>query len=86
MESSDFATMGMPRPQENRFAALVASVHQNSTWWNRLIINRSDWGLVRTKCLNPTSLKPGLGQANGAFCCCAWLTIALGWSSIVGVV
>lgn len=58
MDRSDLATIGIPSPQEKRRAVLVASVHQNSTWWNRFTWNRSDFGLVRTKFLKPTSLNP----------------------------
>ncbi len=36
---------------------LVASEHQNSTWWKRWIGNLSERGLLRWKCLWPTSLK-----------------------------
>lgn len=36
----------------------VASVHQNSTWWKRFTLNRSDFGLALTKFLKPTNLNP----------------------------
>ena len=61
VERSDLATIDMPRPQEKRRARLVASVDQNSIWWNRLTAKRSDMGLVRTKLEKPTSLNPGSG-------------------------
>lgn len=58
VERSDLATMGMPSPHENRRAVFVASGHQNSMWWNRLTLNRSDLGLARTKLEKPPSLNP----------------------------
>jgi hypothetical protein len=58
VERSDLATMGMPSPHENRRAVFVASVHQNSMWWNRLTLNRSERGLDRTKLEKPASLYP----------------------------
>ena len=36
--------------------AAVVAAHQNSTWWNFRMVNRSDFGLFRTKFLHPTSL------------------------------
>lgn len=35
---------------------LVASLHQNSMWWNDLTVNLSDSGFWRMKFLKPTSL------------------------------
>lgn len=55
VDKSDLAIMGMPSPQENRRATLVASVHQNSMWWNFFTLKRSDFGLWRTKFEKPTS-------------------------------
>ena len=46
----------IPSPTEKRDAAVVASPHQNSTWWKPCIANRSDMGLCRLKFLCPTSL------------------------------
>jgi hypothetical protein len=34
----------------------AAAAHQNSMWWNFRMVNRSDFGLFRTKFLHPTSL------------------------------
>lgn len=48
--------LSKPQNQEKRRAQLVASVHQNSMWWKRLTLKRSERGLVRTKLENPTSL------------------------------
>ena len=58
MERSDFTTIGMPRPHEKRRQVLVASPHQNSTWWKRFTAKKSDLELVLMKFLKPTSLKP----------------------------
>lgn len=66
VERSDFARRGMPRPYEKRREVLTASEDQNSTWWKRLTLKRSDFGLVRTKFLKPTSLKPVEVAVNGA--------------------
>lgn len=75
MDRSDLATIGIPSPQEKRRAVLVASVHQNSTWWNRFTWNRSDFGLVRTKFLKPTSLNPVWVWAASVW---VWVSLPMG--------
>jgi len=60
VKRSDLETIGMPSPQEKRRAVFVASEHQNSTWWKRFTLKRSDSELVLTKLEKPTSLtSPG---------------------------
>lgn len=57
--------MCVPSPQEKRRAVFVASEHQNSTWWKRFTLKRSDRELVLTKLEKPTSLNsPGVSDVS----------------------